>query len=724
MNNTTKILLLAICNICTYGVGQSSCPAFDQSIDISKVCSEQSDSDLTTIDALYFLPTKAGVLKVGGDVCLSMGKQIVRTKELFYDDDKQRVTIDSKLVYSDGKQNIEAQSASVDLSKQSAELTDIYYQINDTKANGQATTLKTDKTISHLTGLTYSTCSKEDQQWFVQAQSADLDQEKQVGTFRKMTLKFKGVPLFYLPYAKMPLGNQRHSGFLIPEISNSSINGFELALPYYINISPNRDATIIPRKITKRGTMISGQFRYLGDNYSGEFKANYLPSDKTFKDDRSFIEFKHRQSFNANWSLNSKINNVSDRQYFEDFGNNIYATSQSYLYSFLNLQGFGDRWRFKGKLNDFQIINENIALNRQPYQSLPSLEYSWFNNNYSSTLNYGLDSEWNNLYREDSITANRLDFIPYIEQSFQNSYSRFTPRLAYRYTYWDYSNTELSTITQLKTSRSLPILSLDYTLNFEKQFADGRLSSIEPRLFYLYVPYEDQQNIPLFDTHELTFGSGLLYQTNAFSGADRQSDANQISVGITQRHFDETGAEKWNVTLGQIAYFDDRRVQLDNAVETGSTSPLISEVNYFYQNWRASLSVHWDTQSNESERALLKFQHKGKNNSLFNFAYRFRQGKIEQLDSSVVLPIAVNNRIIARWNYSMDEKKTIEAVFGLEHKNCCWATRLVGRRYVFNEQGDVNNGLFFELQLNGLGSIGRNPRRLLKQSILGYSEEF
>ena len=390
----------------------------------------------------------------------------------------------------------------------------------------------------------------------------------------------------------------------------------------------------------------------------------------------------------------------------------------------MNLQGFGDRWKFKGQFNDFQIINENIALKRQPYQSLPSLEYSWFNNDYSSTLNYGLDSEWNNLYRENSITANRLDFTPYIEKSFQNRYSRFTPRLAYRYTNWDYSNTELSTITQLKTRRSLPILSMDYTLNFEKKFSDGRFSSIEPRLFYLYSPYENQQNIPLFDTHELTFGRALLYQTSAFSGADRQSDANQISVGITQRHFDETGTEKWNVTLGQIAYFDDRRVQLDNSVETRSTSPLISEVNYFYNNWKASLSIHWDTQTNQSERALVKFQHKGKNNSLFNFAYRFRQGKIEQLDSSVVLPIGVNNRIIARWNYSMDEKKTIEAVAGLEHKNCCWATRLVGRRYVFNEQGDVNNGIFFELQLNGLGSIGRNPRRLLKQSILGYSEEF
>jgi len=314
--------------------------------------------------------------------------------------------------------------------------------------------------------------------------------------------------------------------------------------------------------------------------------------------------------------------------------------------------------------------------------------------------------------------------MPYIENTYQNSYSRFTPKLAFRYTNWNYSETQYSEIVELKETRSMPIASLDYTLSFEKQFENGSLNTLEPRFYYLNVPYKDQQNIPLFDTHELTFGSGLLYQTNAFSGADRQSDANQLSIGVTQRHFDDKGVEKWNFTVGQINYFEDRRVQLDDSIETRSTSPIITEVNYFYQNWKASMSVHWDTEIEKSERALLKFQHKGQNNSLFNFAYRFRRGKIEQLDSSVVLPVGLKNRLIARWNYSIDERKTIEAIAGYEYKNCCWATRLVARRYVTNEEGDVNNGIFFELQLDGLGSLGRNPRRLLKQSILGYSEEF
>lgn len=726
MNITNQISLTIVSVFCFNTLAYSQCANYPhkEKQTTTQICDDSVDSPLTTIDALSFTPNDEGILKVGGGVCVAMGKQRIQTQELFYDDKKQKVNVKTPLIYSDDKQKIQAQQAKIDLDQKTAELSDVSYIITASKANGTANSLQTDKSISHLTQLTYSTCPKDNHQWYIQAKSADLEQDTQIGTFRKMTLKFKGVPLFYLPYAKMPLNDQRLSGFLIPEISNSNTNGFELAIPYYINISANKDATIIPRIITNRGTMLSAEYRYLSKHYAGELFASILPSDRLKKQDRRLIEFKHRQSFGNQWSLNSTINHVSDSHYFEDFGNNIYATSQSYLYSYLNLNGNGNNWKFKGLLNDYQIISENIALNSQPYQSLPRLQYSWFNNNYSSTLNYGIDSNWNNLYRENSITASRLDVVPYIEQSFQNSFARLTPRLAYRYTHWDYSNTEFSNINQLKTSRALPILSLDYTLNFEKQFDNGEFSTIEPRLFYLYSPFENQQNIPLFDTHELTFGSSLLYQSNAFSGADRQSDANQISVGITQRHFNAAGDEKWNVTLGQIAYFSNRKVQLDNSIETRGTSPIISEINYYYDNWRASLSIHWDTQINKSERALLKFQHKGKNNSLFNFAYRFRQGKIEQLDSSVVLPVGINNRIIARWNYSLDERKTIEAIFGFEHKNCCWATRLVGRRYVYNEQGDVNNGIFFELQLNGLGSIGRKPRRLLKQSILGYSEEF
>ncbi len=686
-------------------------------------CVQSPNQESTVIDANYFIPQEDDTLKIGGNVCVATANQSITTRELIYDDKNQNISIDSELKYQDKSQKIQAQSATINLENKQAELSKVTYQLQASNANGSAEQLTTKESTSHLVDLTYSTCPIDNQQWFIKAQTADLDEETETGVFRKMTLRSKGVPLLYLPYAKMPLTNKRQSGLLIPEISNSTTNGFDFALPYYFNIAENMDATLTPRYLSKRGVMLGTQFRYLGQSFNGEINAEYLPSDRLDNIDRGLVDYKHNQNLSSQWFLNSRLRHVSDNQYFEDFGYNINTTAQAFVYSFLTINGNGEHWNFNAQLNDYQIISDTISLTSQPYQTLPRLSYNYFIDN-NSLLSYGVDSQWVNFYKEKSITATRLDIMPYIEKSFQNNYSRLTPRLAYRSTNWDYTNTEYSTQSNLTTSRSLPIASLDYSINFEKSFDDGSFSTIEPHLYYLYVPYRNQQDIPLFDSRDLTFGNSLLFLPNAFSGADRQSDANQLSVAISQRHFDELGQEQWNFTLGQIAYFDDRKVQTDNTIETRSTSPLITEFNYFYRNWKATMSVHWDTQINKSERALFKIQHKGSNNSLFNFAYRFRQGKIEQIDSSVVLPFGKNKRFISRWNYSLDGNKTIEAIAGFEFKNCCWAARIIGRRHIINEAGDSTNGIYFELQLDGLGAIGRNPRRLLKQSILGYSEEF
>lgn len=686
-------------------------------------CKVNNTQDVS-IDADSFLPISKSTIKVSGDVCVQMQQQRLTTQELFYDDTKQVININNPFNFSDSKQAIQANKAEIEIENEKVKMSNLNYSLLESEANGKAQEFSINQNISYLTGLTYSTCSPDDQQWYVKSETAELDLDTHVGTFRKMSLRFKGVPLLYFPYAKLPLNNQRLSGFLIPSIGYSSTNGSDFSIPYYFNISENMDATLTPRIMSKRGMMLGAEFRYLGNQYSGEIYADYLPSDKENNIDRGYAEFKHKQNFNDQWSINTRLNHVSDSKYFEDFGNNIYSTSRSYLYSFFDVNGYGDNWLFKAQLNDYQIISDSISLNNQPYQTLPSIDYSWFKHNYESSFNYGIDTQWVNFYKEKSITAHRLDLMPYIEKHIQNSWSRLTPKLAWRHTSWNYDNTEYSTISDLKDERSMPIASLDYRISFEKQFDDGSFNSLEPRFYYLYSPLRDQQNIPLFDTHELTYGTNLLFQPNSFSGADRQTDANQLSLALTQRHLDKNGVERWNLTLGQIQYFDDPEVTLDGEFHHRDASPFIAEYNYFFKNWKATASVHWDADENKTERALLKFQHKGKNNSLFNFAYRFRQGKIEQLDSSVVLPITQKTRFIARWNYSLDSNSTIEAIAGLEFKDCCWATRLVARRNVYNEAGDTKTGIYFELQLNGLGSIGRNPRRLLKQSILGYSEEY
>jgi len=262
-------------------------------------------------------------------------------------------------------------------------------------------------------------------------------------------------------------------------------------------------------------------------------------------------------------------------------------------------------------------------------------------------------------------------------------------------------------------------------LIFHKNETDGYYKTIEPRLFYTYAPYRDQSDIPIFDSRKLSFGSALLFQTNRFSGADRQSDMNQASLAFTQRSFAPNGQERWNWTIGQINYFEDQKVQIDDEPQTITQSPIIFDYNLFLsQYWSAGLSLHYNENESELERGLFRIQHKTDNNALYNLAYRFRRSKIEQFDASVVLPLNQRHRIIARWNYSTRSHKTIEALFGYEHKSCCWAFRLVARHYLVDESGLSNNGIYAEIQLNGLGALGRDPRELLQQSIMGYQETF
>ena len=121
--------------------------------------------------------------------------------------------------------------------------------------------------------------------------------------------------------------------------------------------------------------------------------------------------------------------------------------------------------------------------------------------------------------------------------------------------------------------------SLDGGLVFERQtslFGQSMTQTLEPRVFYLYSQYEEQLLQPDFDSAELTFSYGQLFRDTRFSGNDRLDDANQVSVGVTSRYFDnETGEEKLSASLGKIYYFRDREVRLNpgDPVLAEATSP-------------------------------------------------------------------------------------------------------------------------------------------------------
>jgi len=713
------IIVLSFCGSVAAQI--NSCPVIDMPLNAKhRACFEQPVFDgKVRLDAHEKKPLDANRLLISGDVCIKQNDMSMLTPAIIYNHQDLTFQTQGIVQLQNKAQRLSAMSMTMDTEQEQAELLEVNYFLIDSDMNGQADYMKIGDNQSHLEAVTFSTCSPAQRDWEVRAGSADLDHTEGVGTFRNLTLRIKDVPVLYLPYAKLPINDDRRSGFLVPGVSYSNTTGLDLSIPYYINIKPNMDMTLTPRYIADHGVMLGAQYRYLTENSRGTFEGSYLSDDKKRDRNRSLIDYRHSTRFNDGWRYDSHIQSVSDSRYYEDFASGAYITSTPYLKSQMSVRGSSPSWRFFASINEYDVLSEQITPDNEPYRTLPEISFDWYQNKYRQQISYGLQTELINFYKEDAVGAWRSDITPWFEKQWTTSWGYLKPKLQYRNTRYQFDD------NRADINRSLPIASIDSGLIFQKNEADGFYKTIEPRLFYTYAPYRDQSDIPIFDSRELSFGSALLFQTNRFSGADRQSDMNQASLAFTQRSFDANGQELWNWTIGQINYFEDQKVQINDEPQTITQSPIIFDYNLFLsQYWSAGLSLHYNENEAELERGLFRIQHKTDNNALYNLAYRFRRSKIEQFDASVVLPLNQRHRIIARWNYSTRSHKTIEALFGYEHKSCCWAFRLVARHYLVDESGLSNNGIYAEIQLNGLGALGRDPRELLQQSILGYQETF
>jgi LPS-assembly protein len=295
---------------------------------------------------------------------------------------------------------------------------------------------------------------------------------------------------------------------------------------------------------------------------------------------------------------------------------------------------------------------------------------------------------------------------------------------AWRYTAYSLRDTEPGTDESL--TRSLPVVSLDSGLVLERTAGSKqhRLQTLEPRLLYLYVPYRDQDAIPVFDTATPQLNMVELFRSNRYVGADRVGDANQASVGITSRLLDASGGQQYlSATLGQAFYFEQPRVTLPGEMPSNrSSSDLIAELELdAFKNWSARLAYQWDPDANQTERTEAGLQYRPASDSVVNAAYRYQRDLLEQVDVSGAWPFARNWHGYARWVYSLAEDKTLDQFVGLEYSSCCWALRVITRRFVSSRTGSTDTSLGVQLELKGLSSVGVDEEAFLRDAIRGYS---
>ncbi|KFN41505.1 LPS assembly protein LptD, partial [Arenimonas metalli] len=663
-----------------------------------------------------------------GDVELRRGGQWLGTDKLTYSHESERFVTEGQVRFQDDGIRFTADQAAGDQKADTIVLDGVQYQFNQNAGNGRADRITMRGDLGEMAGGTYSTCPPGQRQWEFSASRIDVDQEEAMGTARNATLRLGGVPVLWLPYIRFPTDDRRRTGLLSPKIGFDDRNGFDYEQPVYLNLAPNYDATLTPRWMARRGLMLGAQFRYLTARSRGEIEGTWLGNDDEPGRgyDRGVASLRHTTSLGPNWYASADLNHVSDVFYFDDFNDSLASTSITLLPSTAGLYGRGYGWTASLSAQRWQIANPLVLPGTEPYRRLPAADLRW-NKALLPWMEFGLQAEAVRFDHETLAGGTRVDLRPTLRLPFGGAAWYATPEFSWRYTSWSLDGGLLAPGADRSPTRSLPITRFDAGAFFEREFAwgDGRLlQTLEPRLVYLNVPYREQDDLPLFDTQPLTFSWPGLFRDNRFGGADRQADADQVTLAVTSRVLDTAdGRERLSASLGRIHYFDPPRVTVPGAPPLSDDgSAWVAEASLTLgQRWTLGLAQQWDPDRERTNLSAVRSQWRFGDGGLVNAAYRYRADVLEQGDLSFVVPVNDRWRLLGRWNYSLRDRETLESLAGVEWKSCCLAVRVLAREYIREFGGDRNLGIYLELELNGVGSLGRDTARLLDDAILDYS---
>lgn len=714
---------------------------------------------------------------------------------------------------------VRAKCAHIDLKEKTKSLNDILYRtaiysntsikpeinVEDTFTEHEVTQLSAwgkakeykqdDPQISHFKQASYSTCPPLTNVWKVKASSIDLDKNTGRGVAWNARLYLKEVPIFYTPYFNFPIDSRRKTGFLMPTFGSSSTNGPSISTPFYWNMAPNYDDTLTPLFLSKRGLQLDNSFRYLTPFSQGTFRAAVLPDDKLFSDfkqseleefgsssdpatqselntlekasdNRSLISWQNKTRINEHWNNNIDYNWVSDDYYLKDFNSGLHAFTPDQLLQQADTNYKGEYWQFMGRVQGYQTLHplDQPSLQNQ-YTRLPQLT---LNGNYpdeKTGLDYfiGNDLTRFNISNDPGVDqkmpiGTRYNIQPGISWPYFQPDFYITPRIQFAMTQYELGNVPEETFKE--QSRSIPIFDLNTGLYFDRYvslFNHPLKQTLEPRVYYTYIPYRPQNDLPIFDTTLTTLNYDQLFTSNRFSGLDRIGDANQIALGVSSRFFDQrSGFLKGQASVGQIVYFRDRLVTLcsndnpnfpcndatlDDPQNRVNRSPLSGVLSYnFTPAWAVSSNTIWNSNTNQvdNESFSLNYANETKHNAGLTYSY-VRNGdpitgeptgsdmnNLSVTDFTTTWPITRDWTMIGRWTESWNRSRFQNLFYGLQYESCCWAVRFIAGRAFTNVTLDnayqYNTQFFVQFALKGLGNIGTgNPSQIIS-SVVGANQ--
>jgi len=594
----------------------------------------------------------------------------------------------------------------------------------------------------------FTTCKPDNNDWHLDVGELDLDYTRAIGVARQATIYFKGVPVMMTPFVDFALNNQRKSGLLPPSLGTSGKNGTEITLPYYFSIASNRDLTIAPRFMQKRGLQLAGELRFLEPKYFGTASFEMLPNDQIRERSRSAVSLvsNYYEPGRIEGALN--INHVSDDDYFRDLSSRINIAAQTTLPREGHLTYYGNWWNggwwnATGRVQSFQVlqdVNKSIPV---PYWRAPQLVLNAGKQDLGSGLDLDFRGEMVDFHHPTSVVGVRTTLYPSLSLPIISAGAFLTPKIGVHATHYvlgangnpppesglsDVSLPQPYPAVSGTMTRTLPVFSVDSGLVFERpvSWQGQRLNqTLEPRAYYLWVPHRDQSRIPVFDTAVADFNYAQIFSENSFVGGDRFGDADQLTLAVTSRLLSAaTGQEAVRATAGQRYYFRDQMVTLDPSVPPRtyrSSNWLAALSGRLTQKWTAETAVEYNGRERRTERIAVGVRYQPEMLRTLNVSYRYLRDQLNQFDVSGQWRLGGAWYGIGRFNYSMMDGRIVESLAGFEYNADCWIGRLVVQRFAVSA-GNVTQTVFLQLELNGFSRIGSNPLEALKRSIPGYAQ--
>ncbi|MFT6926067.1 MAG: LPS-assembly protein [Psychromonas sp.] len=701
------------------------------------------------IDAqkLYAVPSR---LVYEEDVNLTQGDKNLSADKLTYYLEQERIIAEGNVNFNNGQVTLSADVIERQLADNKTSLYQTDYQFHGRGGRGDAVKVYDNgEGLYELNNSSYSACPPGDNTWSIDSTTLYIDNKADTATAYNAILKIKNVPVFYLPYITYPISDKRKTGLLFPSFEYTSTNGFTVNQPLYLNIAENMDATITPTYMQNRGTLLAAQYRYLFDVGSGTIQTEYLGDDKIREENRYLFHWDHNVNFANNWQFNADYNRVSDEYYFTDISTDYGTRSDNQLLQTANLKYVENNWNSELEVRSFQILDDDNI----PHELLPKLAFSAY-----QPLNYrGLQLDWyseiSKFAHSDSTvyTGTRVHLEPKLSLPLYYNSLFVNTELKYMLSYYQQDISDATKYDDLSetATRYLPSFKIHSGVNFERSFSmgDGEYKqTLVPQIQYLYVPYQDQSAIGIYDSTEMEVDYYGLFRDNRFSGYDRISDANQITFGVSSSFINPQGKKKVRFALGQNYYFTPSQTYVpdyddddDNDENTASRSSLIGELDINFENdYFFHTGFAFDSDQGEFTSSNFTLEKRWSTNTFAQLNYRYYANqedddwdiKINQLGTKVNWSINSQWTSYASYYYDVDYNHAYESLVGVKYQSCCWAISLSYDRYMDSYYGDEDSikddyeseqSLTLNFELTGLGGVGVSSA---SESLFDYGRPF